>query len=282
MGKHVQKNDQLRELREKQQKEALAKKKEEQRLILIISICTVALILIAVGISILATPKKDENEGTSTTKETTPAETTANLSDEPIQYDLADTNTYTVSETATNYVKLNVSYTADNGQRYNGDIIVKLDPESAPITVANFQKLVGEGFYDGLTFHRVIENFMIQGGDPLGNGTGGSDTDIKGEFTANGVNNPIKHERGVISMARSGERRDSTGAIIDYGYNSASSQFFIMHKTNTGLDGQYAAFGHVVFGMASVDGIATVATNYNDKPLKTATIESAVFVDYNE
>lgn len=282
MGKHVQKNDQLRELREKQQKEALAKKKEEQRLILIISICTVALILIAVGISILVTPKKDENEGTSTTKETTPAETTANLSDEPIQYDLADTNIYTVSETATNYVKLNVSYTADNGQRYNGDIIIKLDPESAPITVANFQKLVGEGFYDGLIFHRVIEGFMIQGGDPLGNGTGGSDQNIKGEFSANGVNNPIKHERGVISMARSGERQDYYGNVIDYGYDTASSQFFIVHQTTASLDGQYAAFGHVVFGMASVDGIATVATNYNDKPLKTATIESAVFVDYNE
>ena len=203
------------------------------------------------------------------------------LSNRPI-YDLADKSSYTVSETATNYVKLNVSYTGDDGKLHNGDIIVKLDPESAPITVANFQKLVGEGFYDGLTFHRVIENFMIQGGDPLGTGTGGSDEDITGEFSANGIDNPIKHERGVISMARSGEQYNSAGQVIDYGYNSASSQFFIMHKTTSSLDGQYAAFGHVVFGMTSVDGIATVATNSSDKPLNTAKIESAVFVNYTE
>lgn len=202
------------------------------------------------------------------------------IANRPI-YDLADKNSYTVSETATNYVKLNVSYTDDNGKKHNGDIIVKLDPESAPITVANFQKLVGEGFYDGLTFHRVIENFMIQGGDPLGNGTGGSDRDITGEFSANGIDNPIKHERGVISMARNGEHYNENGEF-DYGYNTASSQFFIMHKTNANLDGQYAAFGYVVFGMTSVDGIATVSTNSSDKPLKTAKIESAVFVNYTE
>ena len=192
-------NNQLRELREKQKKEELAKKQREQSLIMLISIATLALILIAVAISVLVTKLNSKNE------ETTPEETTVDLSNAPIQYDLANTNTYTASETATNYVKLNVSYTADNGQRHNGDIIVKLDPENAPITVANFQKLVGEGFYDGLIFHRVMENFMIQGGDPKGNGTGGSNEDIKGEFSANGVNNTIKHERGVISMARSGE-----------------------------------------------------------------------------
>ena len=186
-------------------------------------------------------------------------------------YDLAPKNSYTVSETATNYVKLNVSYTADDGSRHNGDIIVKLDPESAPITVANFQKLVGQGFYDGLTFHRVIEDFMIQGGDPKGDGTGGSNEEIKGEFSENGVNNPIKHERGVISMARGSHSMDS-----------ASSQFFIVHKTTSSLDGKYAAFGHVVFGMDSVDGIAGVKTDSNDKPLKTAKIESAVFINYTE
>lgn len=190
------------------------------------------------------------------------------IANRPI-YDLADKNSYTVSETATNYVKLNVSYTDDNGKKHNGDIIVKLDPESAPITVANFQKLVGEGFYDGLTFHRVIENFMIQGGDPKGDGTGGSDEQIKGEFSENGFDNPILHERGVISMARG-----------SYSMDSASSQFFIVHKTYPSLDGKYAAFGHVVFGMESVDGIATIATNSNDKPLKEAKIESAVFVNY--
>ena len=113
-----------------------------------------------------------------------------------------------------------------------------------PITVANFCKLANEGFYDGLTFHRVIEGFMIQGGDPNGDGTGGSDATIKGEFTANGVENPLSHVRGTISMARSSA------------YDSASSQFFIMHKTNTSLDGQYAAFGNVTSGIEVVDAIA--------------------------
>lgn len=124
-----------------------------------------------------------------------------------------------------------------------GSISVELDADTAPITVANFLELAREGFYDGLTFHRVIDGFMIQGGDPNGNGTGGSGKNIKGEFSANGVENNIKHERGVISMARSSAN------------DSASSQFFIMHKTSTHLDGQYAAFGHVTEGMDVVDAI---------------------------
>ena len=125
-----------------------------------------------------------------------------------------------------------------------GTIECALNANVAPITVANFCKLANEGFYDGLTFHRVIEGFMIQGGDPNGVGTGGSDATIKGEFTANGVENPLSHVRGTISMARSSA------------YDSASSQFFIMHKTNTSLDGQYAAFGNVTSGIEVVDAIA--------------------------
>ena len=125
-----------------------------------------------------------------------------------------------------------------------GTIECALNANVAPITVANFCKLANEGFYDGLTFHRVIEGFMIQGGDPNGDGTGGSDATIKGEFTANGVENPLSHVRGTISMARSSA------------YDSASSQFFIMHKTNTSLDGQYAAFGNVTSGIEVVDAIA--------------------------
>ena len=177
-----------------------------------------------------------------------------------------------------NYVCLTVSYTDDAGVFHTGDIIVELDPDQAPITVKNFQKLVKQGFYDGLTFHRVIEGFMIQGGDPKGNGTGGSKDNIKGEFSANGVNNTIKHERGVISMARSGERRNNLGQIIDYGYNTASSQFFIVHETTPHLDGQYAAFGRVISGMEYVDGIANVSTNSSDKPLKDAIIVSAKLI----
>lgn len=125
-----------------------------------------------------------------------------------------------------------------------GTIKAELYPEIAPITVANFQELISEGFYDGLTFHRVIEGFMIQGGCPKGNGTGSSDKKIKGEFSSNGVENNLKHERGVLSMARSSSP------------NSASCQFFIMHEAAPHLDGEYAAFGKVTDGMDVVDKIA--------------------------
>lgn len=137
----------------------------------------------------------------------------------------------------------------------NGENIgIALCPEAAPETVKNFKELVKSGFYDGLTFHRVIPGFMIQGGDPLGNGTGGAKKKIKGEFRANGVDNPLKHTRGVISMARA------------YDPDSASSQFFIMHADAPHLDGQYAAFGKVVSGMHVVDEIAAIPTDYNDRP----------------
>ena len=127
-----------------------------------------------------------------------------------------------------------------------GTIKLELDSDIAPITVTNFINLVNSKFYDGLTFHRIIDGFMIQGGDPLGNGTGGSSKTIKGEFSENGVNNTISHVRGVISMARSSD------------YNSASSQFFIVQEDTTSLDGQYAAFGKVISGMDVVDKIAKV------------------------
>ena len=139
----------------------------------------------------------------------------------------------------------------------NGGIIeIELYPETAPITVKNFEKLVSEGFYDGLIFHRVISGFMIQGGDPTGTGYHGSDENIKGEFLANGVVNKLSHTRGVISMARSQDP------------NSASSQFFICHEDAAFLDGNYAAFGKVTSGMEVVDAIADVATNAMDKPLE--------------
>lgn len=124
-----------------------------------------------------------------------------------------------------------------------GTITVELDTSAAPITVKNFVKLVNEGFYDGLTFHRIISGFMIQGGDPNGNGTGGSDETIKGEFSTNGVENNLSHTRGAISMARSNDN------------NSASSQFFIVHEKSIHLDGNYAVFGYVTNGMDIVDKI---------------------------
>jgi len=143
-----------------------------------------------------------------------------------------------------------------------GVITVELDPEAAPITVANFLKLVDEGFYDGLTFHRIISGFMIQGGDPTGTGTGGSDEKIKGEFSANGWDNPISHKRGVISMARSQD------------FNSASCQFFITNADVQFLDGDYAAFGVVTSGMDVVDEISAVSTGANDKPDKPVVIKT--------
>ncbi|MBQ3084518.1 MAG: peptidylprolyl isomerase [Clostridia bacterium] len=154
----------------------------------------------------------------------------------------------------------------------NGGIIkLELYPDKAPKTVANFEKLVSEKFYDGLTFHRVISGFMIQGGDPLGNGMGGSEENIPGEFAANGFDNPIRHERGVISMARSNNP------------NSASSQFFIMHADGFFLDGNYAAFGKVVEGMDVVDAIAEVETVNNmfiqDLPKEPVVIETIRIVE---
>lgn len=143
-----------------------------------------------------------------------------------------------------------------------GTIRLELDASAAPETVKNFTELAEKGFYDGLTFHRVISGFMIQGGCPYGTGTGGSGKNIKGEFAANGVDNPIHHVRGVISMARAQNP------------NSASSQFFIMHKDALYLDGNYAAFGKVTEGMEEVDRIASVRTDSRDKPLEPVVIES--------
>ncbi len=133
-----------------------------------------------------------------------------------------------------------------------GNIKLELDADTAPITVSNFVNLVNEKFYDGLTFHRIIKGFMIQGGDPEHNGTGGSDKTIKGEFSENGITNNISHKRGVISMARSNDM------------NSASSQFFIVHEDSTFLDGKYAAFGKVLEGMDVVDKIAETAITTDD------------------
>ena len=150
-----------------------------------------------------------------------------------------------------------------------GVIDLELDAKAAPITVENFLKLVNDKFYDGTIFHRVIPGFMIQGGDPQGTGMGGPGWTIKGEFSANGVDNPIKHKRGVISMARAMDP------------DSAGSQFFIMHADADYLDGQYAAFGHVVSGMDVVDRIASVRINRwgGDRPYEDQVMESVRVVE---
>ena len=150
-----------------------------------------------------------------------------------------------------------------NGKEMKGELY----PEAAPQSVGNFIALANSGFYDGLIFHRVIPGFMIQGGDPKGIGVGGPGYSIKGEFTANGFKNDLKHDRGVLSMART------------MAPNSAGSQFFIMHQNSPHLDGQYAAFGRVTEGIEAVDAVANVRTDYNDKPrtpqvMKKVTVET--------
>ena len=156
-----------------------------------------------------------------------------------------------------------VTFEMEDGSVFKAELY----PEIAPNTVNNFVSLVSKGFYDGLIFHRVISGFMIQGGDPKGTGIGGPGYSIKGEFSANGFKNDLKHEKGVLSMARAMDP------------NSAGSQFFVMHEFSPHLDGQYAAFGKVIEGIDVVDRIATVRTDYNDRPrtpqkMKKVTVET--------
>lgn len=177
---------------------------------------------------------------------------------EDIKTGVVDGYKFTQVEEETDRVKI---------QMENGDIIlVVLSNKDTPITIKNFKKLVSEKFYDGLIFHRVIKDFMVQGGDPTGTGFEGSDEEIKGEFSSNGVKNSLSHTRGVVSMARSNDP------------DSASSQFFICHADSTYLDGNYAAFGKVFAGMDIVDKIANVETNANDKPLTEQKMHSIRFV----
>jgi peptidyl-prolyl cis-trans isomerase B (cyclophilin B) len=167
--------------------------------------------------------------------------------------------TFKVTDKETDRVKIEME---------DGSImLVVLSNKDTPITIKNFKKLVSQGFYDGIIFHRVIKDFMIQGGDPTGTGYEGSDEKIKGEFNSNGVKNSLSHTRGVISMARGGNDM-----------NSASSQFFIVHKDSTYLDGDYASFGKVFAGLDVVDKIAGVDTDSNDKPLKNQTIKTIKFI----
>ena len=193
---------------------------------------TVWLLTLAFAATMLAGcgSKTDTTDTTETTEATSAADETNDGA-----ADTADTSENEELLTGLHHVTIDV-------QDY-GTISLELDADTAPISVTNFINLANEGFYDGLTFHRIISGFMIQGGDPNGNGTGGSEKTIKGEFSANGVENDISHVRGVISMARANDP------------DSGSSQFFIVHEDSTFLDGQYAAFGHVTDGMDVVDAI---------------------------
>lgn len=178
---------------------------------------------------------KSDSTAASDTSETTTEETTEDTTEDTAEDTKAASEEDTELLTGLHHVTIDV-------QDY-GTISLELDADTAPISVTNFINLAKDGFYDGLTFHRIISGFMIQGGDPKGNGTGGSDQTIKGEFSENGVENNISHVRGTISMARANDP------------DSASSQFFIVHEDSTFLDGQYAAFGHVTDGMDVVDAI---------------------------
>ena len=197
------------------------------------------------------------------------------LQDRPVEVDMAEIKAeidsmkvedFTETDKTSEYVRITV--------KDHGDIIVRLRPDIAPITVKNFQKLVGDKFYDGLTFHRIYKGFMIQGGDPKGDGTGGSGTTIKGEFEKNGVKNDLSHVTGVISMARRSSPMDS-----------ATSQFFICNADASGsLDGSYAGFGYVVAGLDTVMSVSDVDVTANSsgemsKPVGTVTITSIRFVE---
>lgn len=176
---------------------------------------------------------------------------------------------YIESEEATNYIKIDVN-------NY-GIMIAELYPKVAPITVENIKELIKEKFYDGIIFHRVIKDFMIQTGDPTGTGMGGSEKEIKGEFEINGIKNNISHTRGVLSMARRGSNPETEDTL-----NSASSQFFIVHQDSNFLDGSYASFGKLLNGYDILDKIATTSTDQNDKPLNDIKMNSIRFVTLYE
>lgn len=261
MGKHAkqQSAEQMREYRLRREQEEREKQRKQNRIILwtLVGIAAVALIGVIIGIVVTQLGKESDPFSETIVPEV----------------DQMDPSQFTETDQTTEYVKLTVTYTDENGDAQQGDIIVRLRTDIAPITVKNFQKLVGEHFYDGLTFHRVYSGFMIQGGDPDGDGSGGSDETIKGEFLSNGVTNNLTHVRGVLSMARRGN--DS---------NSASSQFFIVHEDSDFLNGDYAAFGYVVSGMSTVDGIAGTEVKSNgagekSSPVNPVTIVKAVFVE---
>lgn len=243
------------------QKEAEEQKKQQQkRKKTLIGICAGAVAVIAVVLlSVLLAPKPEAPV------ETEPVEKTVDMKAVVAAIDSMQVSDFSETQEQTEYVKLTV-------ENY-GELVVRLCPEAAPLTVENFKGLVSQHFYDGLTFHRIYPGFMIQGGDPKGDGTGDSGTNIKGEFSANGIQNDLTHVRGVISMARG-----------SYSMDSASCQFFICHAdARQSLDGLYAAFGYVVAGLSTVDAICEVELKPNaggelSSPVTPVNITSVAFV----
>ena len=254
---------------------AAAAEQEGKRQSLIVCVVAVAVVLLAVILAlVLGGMDKGSDSGETTAATTTAATTTdstkANVDMTAVKAEIDSKNVSDFVETAetTEYVKLTV--------KHYGDVVIRLRSDVAPITVANFQKLVGEKFYDGLTFHRIMKGFMIQGGDPKGDGTGGSGKTIKGEFRINGVQNDLSHIAGVISMARRATP-----------YDSATSQFFICNDDSAArsLDGSYAAFGYVVAGLdvvltvSEVEVAAKVSGGEQSSPVEPVYIEKVCFVN---
>lgn len=259
-----------------------AAERESKRQTLIVCAVAVAVILLAVILAVVLGGSDGEaGDGSQTTGDsqsqtTTPSEETtgsvitvepnADMTAIKEEIDSMEVADFTETVKTTEYVKLTI--------KHYGDVIIRLRSDIAPITVANFQELVGEGFYDGLTFHRIIKGFMIQGGDPDGDGSGGSGTTIKGEFKINGVQNDLSHISGVISMAR-----------LSTPYDSATSQFFICNAdASNSLDGSYAAFGYVVAGLdvvmtvSEVEVKANSSSGENSVPVEPVVIEKICFV----
>ena len=228
------------------------KVKKEQRVVLICLLTALALMLIAgmVYAAITAEKENPANNQPAETQEveqtsTSAAETTAAQDTEPAEVQESEP-AQTAAESTSDF-DTTLNYYADITVQDYGTITVALDAEAAPLSVQNFVELARSGFYDGLTFHRIMDGFMMQGGDPTGTGSGGADYNIPGEFSANGWDNPLSHTRGAISMARATD------------YDSASSQFFIVQSDSTSLDGKYACFGYVTEGMEYVDAICADA-----------------------
>ena len=277
MGQQSKKSyaQQAKERREQIEKEKKAKERLQNKILFGVVGGVLAILLIVVGIILLTRPKNTEPVEPDTNQTDTKAPTMDEIDFTPISGDLS--SLYAPTEQATDLVRMTISYTTQAGEKKQGDIYIRLYPDVAPITVANFKSLVGSGFYNGLSIHRIMPGFVIQGGDPKGDGTGGSDQTIKGEFSANGVENNLSHKRGVLSMARN-----------SYSMDSASSQFFIVLSDSAvnSLDGGYASFGYVVSGMETVDEIANVelitVNAQTKKPAQPVTIESAVFVTKNQ
>ncbi len=255
----------------RRREEAERQKKQNQKMWrIIIGVVAVILIITAVAIALGAAASKEKSEEP---KEEVPA-----VSMDQLDFSAVALESCVDTNEVTDHVRMNVTYTDQNGVERTEDIVIRLYAQVAPKTVANFQNLVQSGFYNGLTFHRVVEGFMIQGGGFDENMTAKQSATIVGEMTANGFTNNLRHVRGVLSMARS----DS--------YNSASSQFFIMHKDSSQLNREYASFGYVVYGMDTVDAIALTECKKSlgsidtkpSLPVNPVTINSVTFVKVTE